>query len=159
VLTNTQNHAVAASKTLCKHHIRNTRSLQSSAQKLWLKALLLVTIAPQSPANCVQLLIRPIDGYRPASRNNTRRLTPLTKSVEYANIVLHSLVGVLMVSHRFVAFAACAAIGIFSGVGSAGAAFFKTQVAGAPAPLIGLGLPAAGLVLGAIWLVRRYRKN
>lgn len=27
--------------------------------------------------------------------------------------------------------------------------------AAAPAPLIGMGLPLAGLVLGAVWLVRR----
>jgi hypothetical protein len=29
------------------------------------------------------------------------------------------------------------------------------RLTGAPAPLIGIGLPVAGLVVGAIWLVRR----
>jgi hypothetical protein len=30
-------------------------------------------------------------------------------------------------------------------------------VSGAPAPLIGIGLPVAGLVVGAVWLVRRVK--
>jgi hypothetical protein len=31
------------------------------------------------------------------------------------------------------------------------------RLQGAPAPLIGLGLPVAGLVVGAVWLVRRVK--
>jgi hypothetical protein len=32
-----------------------------------------------------------------------------------------------------------------------------TRLSGAPAPLIGIGLPVAGLVVGAVWLVRRVK--
>jgi hypothetical protein len=62
-----------------------------------------------------------------------------------------------MLSHRFVAFATCTAVAVLSGIGPAGAAFFGTPVSGAPAPLIGIGLPVVGLVAGAVWLVRRVK--
>jgi hypothetical protein len=59
---------------------------------------------------------------------------------------------------RFVAFAVCAAVLVLCGVGIAEAAFGGDRLP-APAPLIGLGLPIAGLVVGAIWLVRRNSKT
>jgi hypothetical protein len=35
----------------------------------------------------------------------------------------------------------------------------KTVISPGPAPLIGIGLPVAGLALAAVLLIRRYRKD